>query len=236
MSKAILFFCFFAVWCTGIHAQQPDSTKILQDSLPLPAKPDSSQVHQKKFKLSATGDSTVSVIDTSLTAEKRPGWVKRFFFQKYPNPKVAALLGIIPGLGQAYNRKWWKIPIVYAGIGGIAYAAITTDKTYQALKTNYKWKVDLNPDTNPVDAPYIYMSATQLKSYRDQFRGYTEKWYLFLGITYLLSITDAFVDAHMAYFDVSDDLTFKLEPAIQSGQGGFGPSFGIGIHVGLGRP
>jgi len=79
------------------------------------------------------------------------------------------------------------------------------------------------------------MSATQLKSYRDQFRGFTEKSYLFLGITYLLGVTDAFVDAHLSRFDVSDDLTLHVVPDIQSAAGGFGASFGIGIRLGFGN-
>lgn len=234
MKTTLLIFCWFLLNTVCLQAQQPDSVQVTHDALQISTTTDSTGRTAKKLKFQASVDSLAT--DSLAVKTQKPGWIKRFFFQKYPNPKVAALLGIVPGLGQAYNRKWWKIPIVYAGIGGIAYAAITTDKTYQALKKNYKWRVDLDPETKTVDAPYVFMSDTQLKSYRDQFRGYTEKWYLFLGITYLLSITDAFVDAHMAHFDVSDDLTLKLAPAIESGQAGFGPSFGIGIHLGLGRP
>lgn len=234
MSKVFVFFCFIVLCTVHLSAQQPDSVRVIQDTLSPAIQADSGNVIHKKNKLSARADS--SAADSIAVKPVHKGWVNRFLFKKYPNPNAAALLGIIPGLGQVYNRKWWKVPIVYAGIGGIAYAAITTDKTYRELRDNYKWKVDLDPNTNPVDVPYVNMSDVQLKSYRDQFRGYTEKWYLFLGITYLLSITDAYVDAHMAHFDVSDDLTLKLTPAIQSGSAGFGPSFGIGIHIGLGRP
>jgi hypothetical protein len=167
--------------------------------------------------------------DTSIARPSRLG----NFIGTYPTPRTAALCGIIPGGGQAYNRKWWKIPIVYGAIGGVGYWAITTRQQYNALRDNYKWLVDGDISTNPTEAPYKNMNATQMKGYRDVFRSNSEKRFLWLGVTYLLSVTDAFVDAHLASFDVSDDLSFRLVPDIQSVPTGIGPSFGIGLRVGF---
>lgn len=166
------------------------------------------------------------------TAAMRPSRIKNFI-GTYPTPRTAALCGIIPGGGQAYNRKWWKIPVVYGAIGGVGYWAITTRQQYNALRDNYKLLVDGDVATNPAEAPYKNMSATQMKGYRDVFRTNSEKRFLWLGVAYLLSVTDAFVDAHLASFDVSDDLSFRLVPDIQSAATGIGPSFGIGIRVGF---
>ena len=65
------------------------------------------------------------------------------------------------------------------------------------------------------------------KEYRDVFRGYTEKWFIALGASYLAIVTDAFVDAHLSHFDVGDDLSLRLKPAFENNSGL--PSFGLGI-------
>lgn len=175
---------------------------------------------------------TVVVSQEPDTSIARPSRLTNFI-GTYPTPRTAALCGIIPGGGQAYNRKWWKIPIVYGAIGGVGYWAITTRQQYNALRDNYRWLVDGDISTNPTEAPYKNMNATQMKGYRDVFRSNSEKRFLWLGVTYLLSVTDAFVDAHLASFDVSDDLSFRLVPDIQSVPTGIGPSFGIGLRVGF---
>jgi len=175
--------------------------------------------------------------DTTILRKGKEGFFYRYYTKKYPNPRTAALLSfILPGAGQAYNKKWWKIPIVYGALGGMTWLALKNDKQYKELKINYKWLVDGDDLTKPTEAPYIFMSATQMKNYRDVYRGYAEKSYLFLGITYLLAVTDAFVDAHLMTFDVSDDLTLRFVPDIQSAPGGFGASFGVGVCLGIGKP
>jgi hypothetical protein len=137
----------------------------------------------------------------------------------------------LPGAGQAYNKKWWKIPIVWGALGGIAYGTFDTRKTYHELRDNYILLVDGDPNTNPTESPYNTFDATRTKTYRDTYRGYTEKWFLALGVTYLLVVTDAFVDAHLSRFDVSDDLSLRFRPSIETTYGL--PVFGIGISLSL---
>lgn len=225
-----------------IGAQQPDSLPVRRDTVPDVVS--DSILMQKKRAGSVSGpvqqpapQTVVILPDSTIVKKGREGFFYRYFEKKYPNPRTAALLSfILPGAGQAYNKKWWKIPIVYGALGGMTWLALKNEKQYKALKINYKWLVDGDDLTNPTEAPYIYMSASQMKNYRDVYRGYTEKSYLFLGITYLLAVTDAFVDAHLKNFDVSDDLTLRVVPDIQSASGGFGASFGVGIRLGIGKP
>jgi hypothetical protein len=154
--------------------------------------------------------------------------------RRYPNPRAAALLSLaLPGAGQAYNKKWWKVPVVWGVIGGVAYATFDTRSNYIELRDNYKLLVDGNPETAPV-APYDNLDAQTLKRYRDQFRGYTEKWFIALGIVYLLNVTDAFVDAHLTTFDVSDNLSLRLKPSFEGTYGGY--SIGVGIAMNLSGP
>jgi len=200
---------------------------------------DSMAMQKKRSKINSnTQELAISPkTDSSVLQKNKESFFYRYYTKKYPNPRTAALLSfLLPGAGQAYNKKWWKIPIVYGALGGMTWLALSNDKQYKALKTNYKWLVDGDDLTMPTKAPYINMSATQMKSYRDIYRGYTEKSYLFLGITYLLAVTDAFVDAHLKTFDVSDDLTLRVVPDIQSAPGGFGASFGVGVCLGIGKP
>jgi Family of unknown function (DUF5683) len=230
----LVFLCCTVVQC--VLAQQPDSILTKASAVPAIAV-DSSILSNNKIRTGAqTGPVLVFPDSAAIVRTKKESFFHRNFVKKYPNPRVAALLSfVLPGAGQAYNKKWWKIPIVYGALGGMTWLALDNDKEYQKLKKNYKLLVDGDDNTNPTEAPYIYMSAPQMKGYRDQFRGYTEKSYLFLGITYLLAVTDAFVDAHLSQFDVSDDLSLRLAPDIQSASGGFGASFGVGIQLGFGR-
>lgn len=170
--------------------------------------------------------------DTLVIKEKKKGFSKRLFSKNYPNPRTAAFLSLaLPGAGQAYNKKWWKIPLAWGALGGIGYFTFDTRKTYLELRDNHKLLVDGDPTTNPTEAPYNTFDDTRTKVYRDTYRGYTEKWFIALGVTYLLVVTDAFVDAHLERFDVSDDLSFKLKPSMESIAGQ--PVFGLGLSFSI---
>ena len=231
-SRLIFLYSFVA---QNLFAQQPDSIAVQSNPI-TDSKADTSAVTKKKAKFDSKTEQVLVLPDSSTNRTKREGFFHRYFIKKYPNPRAAALLSfVLPGAGQAYNKKWWKIPIVYGALGGMTWLALDNDQEYQRLKKNYKLLVDGDDNTKPTEAPYIYMNATQMKGYRDQFRGFTEKSYLFLGITYLLAVTDAFVDAHLSRFDVSDDLSLRMVPDIQSVSNGFGASFGVGVRLGFGR-
>jgi hypothetical protein len=172
-------------------------------------------------------DSTT--IDSLAISVKRNVFVQ-FFKKDYPNPRKALILSLIlPGSGQAYNRKWWKIPIVYGALGGVGYWEITQIKEYKVLKSSYKALVDDDPATIP-DARWIKYDKVTLKANRDISRKNLERSSLILGLMYLLAVTDAFVDAHMYSFDVSEDLSLQFCPKMQSIVG-IGTGFGIGMQM-----
>ncbi|MBK8425353.1 MAG: hypothetical protein IPL27_04935 [Lewinellaceae bacterium] len=166
---------------------------------------------------------------------ERSGFIRRFFTDKYPNPRKAAFLSLaLPGAGQAYNKSWWKLPIVYGALGGMVWFEVDNVKQFRKLRDNYKLLVDGDDNTNPTEAPYDRIDATSMKKYRDQWRRYVEQTSLALGLVYLLTAADAFVDAHLHSFDVSDDLSLRVVPKAQTVPMG-GPVFGVGIQLGLGR-
>jgi hypothetical protein len=176
----------------------------------------------------ATGTPTESGGDSTNELSNK-GKIGRFLLSDYPNPKKAALFSLVlPGSGQAYNRKWWKIPIVYAGLGALTWVEINNINTYRLYKTNYKNLVDGDPSTIVEDPRLQLQDRVTMKANRDTARKNLEQSSLILGLGYLLSVTDAFVDAHLASFDVSDDLTLRFKAISQNGYPGL--SLVLSVH------
>jgi hypothetical protein len=166
-------------------------------------------------------------LDTNQILMPKKQFLNGFFTKNYPNPKKALLFSIVPGGGQMYNRKWWKLPIVYGALGTVMYFEISNVRQYRNLRDNYRAQVDGDPDTNPVKFP-TNLKQEDMKAYRDIYKRYVEINSLILGLTYLLTMTDAFVDAHLASFDVTEDLSLRAIPNIQSTAAGM-PAFGLGL-------
>jgi Family of unknown function (DUF5683) len=159
----------------------------------------------------------------------------RFFADDYPNPRKAVLFGlVVPGAGQIYNRKWWKVPIVYGVVGGVGWWEIQKIKEYRLFRDNYRWLVDRDSATVVTDPRLQRLDATTMRANRDIARQNVEYTSIVLGLAVLLSVADAFVDAHMATFDVSDDLSLRFCPKVQSVPS-LGPTFGVGVTFQL-RP
>ena len=122
--------------------------------------------------------------------------------------KATIMSAIIPGLGQAYNRKWWKVPIVYAGLGGFGYLFYTNQKEFAFYGKNLKAENDGDASTlNETN-----YSSDQLLTLKNDFRKYRDLGVIGVTIIYLINIIDANVDAHLKTFDVSDDLSLQIKP------------------------
>ncbi len=130
------------------------------------------------------------------------------------NPKTATLLALIPGMGQIYNRRYWKLPIVYGGLGALGYLWASNHIDYRCYRKAYLQAVDSDPNTNyqcPLIAPNSIDNAS-LKILRDDARSNSETFLLLSVLFYGLTIGDAFVDAHLMSFDISDDLSLSIQP------------------------
>lgn len=122
------------------------------------------------------------------------------------SPKKAALYSsLLPGLGQGYNHKYWKIPIIYAGLGGSAYMFISNRKHFIDYRDAIEMRLDDDPTT--ID-PYIDLyTMDQLTYYKDYYRRNLEiSVIVFVGV-YLINILDAVVDAHLYGFSIDTDLS-----------------------------
>jgi hypothetical protein len=130
--------------------------------------------------------------------------------------KAAIFSAVLPGLGQAYNRKYWKIPIIYAGFGVIGYFVVTNNNEFQQFKEAYLYVA--NDETYPIDNPYVSKyNETQLKDAMDFYRRNRDLSYILGGLWYTLNILEAYVDAHFFDYDISDDLTLSVKPAVMPG-------------------
>ncbi len=131
---------------------------------------------------------------------------------KTHSPKKATWLSLIPGAGQIYNKKYWKLPIVYAGFGVTGYFGFWNRDYYKTYNEAYICSVTLEDEcTNELALKY---TQDQLKTLRDYYRRNMELSFILMGVWYIVTILDATVDAHLYYWEVDDNLSVQLEPMI----------------------
>ena len=163
---------------------------------------------------------------------------KRFI----PNPQRALWLSlIIPGAGQIYNRKLWKIPIVYGGFLGCLYALTWNNQMYGDYSQAYLDIMDDDPNTKSYEnmLPLNYSIAGREDQYKEIFknkknyyRKYRDMSIFAMIAVYLLSVVDAYVDAELSSFDISKDLGLRIEPAVFN-FGGRGREASVGVQCNL---
>ena len=140
---------------------------------------------------------------------------------KIHSPKKATIFSaVIPGLGQAYNKKYWKIPVIYAGIGTVYYFISTNRTVY--LEANEAYNYVSNGSEYPIDNDMVtkfndgIYSQSDLLQIRDYYRRSLELSWIVMGAWYVLNIIDANVDANFFDYDIDDDLSVNLSPVIET--------------------
>jgi hypothetical protein len=134
--------------------------------------------------------------------------------------KAAFYSAILPGLGQAYNKKYWKIPIVYGAIGTSLYFYIDNTKSYHSYRDAYKRRL-----AGFTDDQYRYLDDARLISAQRLFQRNRDLSLLISVGFYILNIVDANVDAHLIQFNVSDKLT--LQPDVYQNDINYKPNVGL---------
>lgn len=158
----------------------------------------------------------------------------RFFnFRKTPpNPKTALKLSLIfPGAGQLYNGKWWKAPLVYGALGGMIYTIDFNQSRYRRLQT----ALELQLENQPHEFSNRITSPDALRSLRDQYDKATQLSYIGTFAVYVVIGVEAFVDAHLQNFDVSEDLSLRVKPVFILPTPTQSPAAGIGLSLGFRR-
>ncbi len=150
--------------------------------------------------------------------------------------KATTLSMICPGAGQIYNKSYWRVPIVVGMLATTLYVYDWNNRGYQRFNTAYKLTLDYenNPDDYPYGSPDEFSgaySASLLKSYRSSYRRNRDLAIILTGAAYLLQVLDAHVDAHLKDFDVSDDLTFNVDPSINYSYIDSSPVYGLNLNL-----
>lgn len=155
-----------------------------------------------------------------------------------PDPTRAVWMSaLFPGLGQVYNRRYWKLPIIVAGYMGLAYGTSWNARMYQDYQLAYSDIMDDDPDTKSyldffpptVDESSLdksWLSQT-LKSRKDYYRRNRDLCIIACVGVYLLCMLDAYVDAQLSHFDISQDISMDVAPAVIINPGYRRPTLGL---------
>jgi len=136
-----------------------------------------------------------------------------------PNPKKAGLYSaILPGMGQAYNGQYWKIPVIYAGVAVSGAFLIGNTSKYHTYRRAY-----INAlQGKPTGYEQFGYGVNELKILQDGYKHYLDLTTLFMGLGYAIQVVDAITFAHLKNFDVSRDISLNLQPVVMPGYVGLG--------------
>ena len=232
MIYRILLVCLAFISCSSWgFAQEAKSFEIKADS----------------SRIEAAADSTVRSVMLAADSLPKPAQIKMEF---KPDPKKAVLMALVPGLGQIYNRKFWKLPIVYGGLMGCMYAVTWNNRNYQDYSAAYKdimmdaeepnrpveefhtsWQDFLGVGYDPKEWVTNTNFQTQLKNRKDYYRRYRDLSIIITVGVYALSIIDAYVDAQLFDFDISPDLSMHWEPSVTPQTAYSSRSYGLNCSI-----
>ena len=180
------------------------------------------------------------------TADSLPKGHKRDWDTWRPSPKRALWLALVlPGAGQIYNRKFWKLPIFYGGFVGCAYAMRWNNMMYRDYSQAYLDIMDDDPNTqsynqflhlgNQITSENMARWQEIFRKRKDRYRRWRDLSFFVMVGVYALSVIDAYVDASLSEFDISPDLSMKVSPTVINGNMERNPfkSSAIGLQCSL---
>ena len=172
-------------------------------------------------------EDSITIDSTSLSKALAPKALrkKRNWATWRPDTKRAMWLALVlPGAGQIYNRKYWKLPIIYGGFVGCAYAMSWNNQMYHDYSQAYLDIMDDDPNTQSYNQ-FLHLGAqidaNNIERYKEIFRKRKDRYrrwrdmsmFVMIGV-YAFSVIDAYVDASLSEFDISDDLSLRVEPTV----------------------
>lgn len=213
----IIVFVLLIISFISSRAQNQFSISGINDSLP------NSKSEAIAIDKALTQKDSLQLAQLSSSESK----TKRNWDTWRPNPKRALWLAIVlPGAGQVYNRKYWKLPLIYGGFVGCIYALQWNNTMFKDYSQAYLDIMDSDPSTESYNQ-FLHLgtkiTSSNIKQYQDIFRRRKDRYrrwrdlsfFCMLGV-YALSIIDAYVDASLSEFDISDKLSLRIEPTVFS--------------------
>lgn len=213
----IIVFILLIISFISSRAQNQFSISGINDSLP------NSKSEAIAINKALTQKDSLQLSQLSSSESK----TKRNWDTWRPNPKRALWLAIVlPGAGQVYNRKYWKLPLIYGGFVGCIYALQWNNTMFKDYSQAYLDIMDSDPSTESYNQ-FLHLgtkiTSSNITQYQDIFRRRKDRYrrwrdlsfFCMLGV-YALSIIDAYVDASLSEFDISDKLSLRIEPTVFS--------------------
>ena len=213
----IIVFVLFIISFISSRAQNQFSISGINDSLP------NSKTEAIAINKALTQQDSLQLAQLSFSESKN----RRNWDTWRPNPQKALWLAIVlPGAGQVYNRKYWKLPLIYGGFVGCIYALQWNNTMFKDYSQAYLDIMDSDPSTESYNH-FLHLgtkiTSSNITQYQDIFRRRKDRYrrwrdlsfFCMLGV-YALSIIDAYVDASLSEFDISDKLSLRIEPTVFS--------------------
>lgn len=230
--------------CSALGTGDKDTITVYDTIMTVAAENDK-QISDTINKVVSAADS-VSMRMLSANDSVKKKKEKRDWSTWRPNAKRAMWLAIvIPGAGQIYNRKYWKLPIVYGGFIGCLYAIRWNNQMYKDYSQAYMDIMDNDPSTESYNQ-FLHLGNTITEENKEQYQNLFKKRkdfyrryrdlsvFCLIGV-YALSVIDAYVDASLSEFDISKDLSMKLEPTIINNRSSLNPlkSSSLGLQCSI---
>ncbi len=218
-----LYILLFCVFVAGLLQAQSDNSQLLSDTTIFSAQSSlSSNTQFTTLNSQLEIEKNTSLQKDSIRLAKQIRREQRALDQANfkPDPNKSLWLGLtFPGAGQIYNRKYWKLPIIYGGAMGVAYAVSYYGGHYNDYMKGYRDYLDSDPNTNYhlelIPQGYPESSAgNYVKNRVNSYRRYRDIFIVVGVAVYALSVIDAYVDAQLADFDISTDLSMKVRPKL----------------------
>ncbi len=227
-NAVVVFLCLIILfptqWISAARAPEiPDSESVITSREPVIA---SSEPLSELTPLPT--DSITAESDSALIVVSAPGYSPEYGLKRPFNPdptKAVWLSALFPGLGQIYNRRYWKLPIIVGGFMGLGYATSWNNTQLSDYTRAYRDLLDDDPDTksymdffppttteDSLDKTWL---KSTLKSRKDYYRRNRDLCIICMVGLYLLCMVDAYVDASLSHFDISPDLSLDIQPAMQ---------------------
>ena len=224
MALAALFTIHCSLFISPARAQTVDSTLAVVDSTLAAIDSTLATINAQALtdSVKTLAEDTASVVVNKKQEKEK---VKRDWNTWTPDPQRALWLAmVIPGAGQIYNRKYWKLPIIYGGFMGCIYALTWNNMMYKDYSQAYLDIMDNDPNTASYNK-FLHLGRqitddnkaryTELfRNRKDKYRRWRDmSFFVMLGV-YAISVIDAYVDAELSVFDISKDLSLKVEPTV----------------------
>jgi len=203
---------FILIFSTGnLYSQENEETT------------DKKEETKEKEKVETQKNEELKVVTEEVAKKKKRKERRVVPYEPLAPARAAFYSAVLPGLGQAYTKKYWKIPIVYAAIGSGIYFYLQNNDRYNLFRDEFKRRL-----AGITDGELSQFSEDQLVDLQDRFRRDQEFSLLLTVAAYLLNIVDANVTAHLQQYNINEDLSFK--PKVDLNQFNTGLNYGISFN------